>query len=532
MAMSILLAAIVILLCIFFNKLTQRFGIPMLLAFILLGIAFGSDGIVKIPFENYDFAEKICSIALIFIMFYGGFGTNWRAAKPVAVQAVLLSTIGVLLTGILTGLFCFVLLPVTLWEGFLIGAVISSTDAASVFSILRSKKLGLKDGTDSMLELESGSNDPCSYLLTIIVLSALGEGISAGGTVLLLLTQFGFAILFGVLIALGGAYVLRHFRFDTNGFDMVFVIGLALLSYAAAGIVGGNGYLSAYLCGMILGNQNLIKQKALVHFFDGITGLMQMLLFFLLGLLATPSRIPEVFVPALAIMLVLTLVARPIAVFSILSIFRCSLRQQLLVSFAGLRGAASIVFAIMATVSPQTLGYDLYHIVFCIVLLSITFQGTLLPLCARCLHMTDRNIDVMKTFSDYSDAVELRFIKVGVTASHPWVDQEIRSIVMPPDTLIILLLRGNQKVVPDGNTVLLEDDVAVLSALKYDGGDDIALLERKITSESEWIGQMICDFSPHAGELVIMMIRGNETILPTGETTIKENDILVIHTSQ
>ena len=167
----------------------------MLLAFIVLGMIFGIDGIFKIPFENYRFAEEICSIALIFIMFYGGFGTNWNEAKPVAVKAALLSTVGVVFTAALVGLFCYVVLHLSLLESFLLGSVISSTDAASVFSILRSKKMGLKYRTDSMLEIESGSNDPCSYMLTMIILSIMDGKIGVGSIVYMIFAQFAFGIL-------------------------------------------------------------------------------------------------------------------------------------------------------------------------------------------------------------------------------------------------------------------------------------------------------------------------------------------------
>lgn len=531
MTLGILLASLVILFCVVLYKFTQKFGIPMLLAFILLGLAFGSDGILKIPFENYDFAEKVCSAALIFIMFYGGFGTNWKQARPVAVKSALLSTVGVALTAALTGLFCHFVLRFPLPESLLTGAVIASTDAASVFSILRSKKLGLKHNTDSMLELESGSNDPCSYMLTVILLSVMGGGISGGAVVTLVFAQFGLGIVFGVAIGFGAAFVLKRMPSLTDGFDMAFVTGIALLSYAAAAQLGGNGYLSAYLCGIILGNQKLRNQKPLVHFFDGMTGLMQMLIFFLLGLLATPSRIPAIFFPALLIMLFLTFVARPLSVFAILSPFRCKLRQQLLVSFAGLRGAASIVFAIMATVSPPALENDLFHIVFCIVLLSISFQGSLLPLCAKWLEMTDRNVDVLRTFSDYSEREDLQFIKIKITQTHPWAEKEIRSLSLPPDTLIVMLTRNGKRMVPSGKTMLKLNDIAVLAAYQYIDGDQIFLNEQKIPPESEWVGKTIRDFSPHSDELVIMMIRGDHTVLPKGNTKILANDILVIHSA-
>ncbi len=529
MTTGILLAALVILVCVLLNRFTHRFGIPVLLAFIALGLVFGTDGVFKIHFENYGLVEKICSVALIFIMFFGGFGTNWKEAKPVAVQSALLATLGVALTALLTGLGCYLLLGIPLLESMLIGSVVSSTDAASVFSILRSKKLGLKNNTDSMLELESGSNDPCSYMLTIIMLSVMDTGVSGGSVVYLLFTQFAFGLAFGVVLGFGAVFFMRRFRFVTDGFDMAFITGVALLAYAAAAATGGNGYLSVYLCGIILGNQKIQNQKALNHFFSGVTGLVQMLIFFLLGLLATPSKIPAVFFTALAVMLVLTLVARPLAVFSILSPFRCSLRQQTLVSFAGLRGAASIVFAIMATVSPPNLANDLYHIVFCIVLLSITFQGTLLPLCAKKLKMTDGSIDVLKTFSDYSEELELHFIQVKMEVGHPWTGREIKAITLPPDTLIVMLLRAGARIVPGGNTQLQQGDIAILSARAFCDESGISLREHTVTPGSGWEGKTIQEFSKREDELVIVLIRGNKTILPKGDTEIKARDVLVIH---
>ena len=532
MTVIILLAAAAVLVCVFLNRISHKLGIPVLLAFILLGMVFGADGLLKIPFDNFDISEKICSVALIFIMFYGGFGTNWSGARPVAVKAGLLSTLGVVFTAGLTGLFCHFLFGFQWLESFLIGSVISSTDAASVFSILRSKKLGLKDNTDSMLELESGSNDPCSYMLTIVILSWMQGGMDGGRIVGMLFAQLIFGAAIGILTAVAAVLVLKRFRFVTAGFDMAFVIGIALLSYALASVIGGNGYLSAYLCGILLGNAKIQNKKALVHFFDGVTGLMQMLIFFLLGLLATPSKIPAIILPALGIMLFLTFLARPLSVFAVLTPFRCHLRQQLLVSFAGLRGAASIVFAIMAVMSQASLSADLYHIVFCIVLLSITFQGTLLPYCAKWLKMSDKNIDVMKTFSDYSEERDLQFIKVRIPPQHPWAHQAIRNITLPPDTLIAQIVRDGQTLTPNGKTQILPNDVAVISAYQYIDGDAVFLQEQEIGAESRLIGKTIKEYAPGADQLVIMVIRGNKTIIPNGDTRILQGDILVLSSQE
>lgn len=529
MTWNLLLISSVILLCILLHRASDKICVPMLLAFIVLGMAFGTDGIVKIPFENYALAENICSTALIFIMFYGGFGTNWNEAKPVAVKSVLLSTLGVVITAALTGFFCYFILKFSFLNSMLIGSVVSSTDAASVFSILRSKNMGLKYGTASMLELESGSNDPCSYMLTAVVLSAMSGTASTGSIFYMIFAQLFYGILFGCLIAFAARFILRHMHFDIAGFDMAFVIAMALLSYTVPSIAGGNGYLSAYMVGIILGNTKIKNKKSLVNFFDGVTGLMQMLIFFLLGLLATPSQLPRVFLPALAITLFLTLAARPLAVSAILAPFKCRMNQQALVSFAGLRGAASIVFAIMATVNETSTGFDVYHIVFCIVLLSILFQGSFLSQAAKKLNMSDTETDVMKTFSDYSEEVDLQFIRIRITEEHIWSHKAVKEISLPPDTLFLMLLRGEETVIPSGETIFRPGDTAVLSARGYQEQENLELTEMKITAKSPWIGIKISDFSPYPGELVIMILRGDETIVPKGDTIIMENDLLVIY---
>lgn len=268
------LTAVVILSCVLFQRLSGKVGVPALLFFILLGMFFGTDGVVKIPFDNFELAQNICSVALLFIMFYGGFGTNVRSARPVAAQAVLLSSVGTVLTAGLVGVFCHFVLGVALWESFLIGAVISSTDAASVFSVLRSRHLNLKYHTASLLEVESGSNDPFSYMLTTIVLSVMHGGSSGGQFAAMLAAQIGYGVLFGVVLALAARWVLGRFRFSA-GFDAVFAVAVALLSYVLPEMLGGNGYLSVYLTGMILGNSRIPNKSGLVHFFDAATALMQ-----------------------------------------------------------------------------------------------------------------------------------------------------------------------------------------------------------------------------------------------------------------
>ena len=528
MTSYILLVAAVILLCLSLNKMSNKLGIPMLLAYILLGMMFGTDGILKIPFDNFTIGEQICTVSLIFIMFYGGFGTNWKQAKPVAGKAVLLSTVGVILTAVTTGAFCHFILKMDFWESMLIGSVISSTDAASVFSILRSRRLNLKNNTASMLEVESGSNDPCSYMLTVIILTIMSGELSGSSLVVMIFSQIIFGILVGVVVALAAAFILKKVNFATDGFDTIFVFSMALVSYAGASMINGNGYLAAYIAGIILGNTPLHHKKSLVHFFDGITGLMQMLIFFLLGLLAYPSQLPKILPIALAIAVFLTFVARPVSVFAILMPFRCPVKQQLLVSWAGLRGAASIVFAIMATVSPAYTKNDLFHIVIFIVLFSISIQGTLLGLVAKKLDMIDENGNVMKTFSDYSDEMPVEFVKISIKAGHPWENRKIKDLTSLPDLLLVLILRGEERIIPNGNTVVLAGDKIVLSALSPEENLGICLTEIPIEKDSKWIGKPLSRIKLGEEKLVLVLKRNEKVVIPNGNTVIRENDVLVI----
>lgn len=531
MPLHLLMAAIVLITCVGFNKLSSKLGIPVLLAFILLGMLFGVEGLAKIPFDDYAFAGQICAVALIFIMFYGGFGTKWSEAKPVVTQAVLLSSAGVALTAGITGLFCHFALRINWLESLLIGAVISSTDAASVFSVLRSKRLNLKYNTASMLEVESGSNDPCAYMLTVIILSVMSGSVKGEQVAYMIFAQLVYGALFGVAIAMVALWALRMFRFAADGFDAIFILGVAILSYAAPEALGGNGYLSAYIVGIIMGNHEIKNKKAIVHFFNTTTSLMQVVLFFLLGLLATPSLLLDGAFTALAIALFLTFVARPAAIFAILTPLGGTLKQQLLVSWAGLRGAASIVFAVMATVNSAYTRNDLFHIVFFIVLLSILLQGSLIPAVARRLDMIDESADVMKTFTDYSDEVPIQFIQFAVPENHPWVGSMIQDILLPAETILVLLLRNGEKIVPNGKTVLQSSDKLILSAKAPGNIEGISLFEKRIAKGDKWESKRVADVFKKPDMLIIMIQRKGRVLIPQGSTVLKENDVLVINHS-
>ena len=525
----LLIVVAIIFACVLFHKISDRLGIPTLLAFIVLGLIFGCDGVFKIQFDDYEITEQLCSVALIFIMFYGGFGTKWSAAKPVALTAVVLSSAGVVLTAGIVGFFCWQALDMEPEESFLIGAVISSTDAASVFSILRSKRLNLKDNTSSLLEVESGSNDPFSYMLTAVMLSVMNGSASGINIAAMLFKQLFFGAAFGFLIAVCAWWVMQRFAFSSTGISTVFVLAVALLAYSAPSYLGGNGYLSVYIVGIYIGNRDIPAKKPLIGFFDALTGLMQIMLFFLLGLLANPSQMPEVFIPALFIALFLTFVARPAAVFLLMTPFKSSLGQKLVVAWAGLRGAASIVFAIMATIDPARTNDDIFHIIFLIVLFSILFQGSLIPAVSKMLGMIDEKCNVMKTFSDYSEDVQVRFIEVTVTENHPWANSMVRDLQLPPETLIALIKRGEERIAPNGSTVLLPGDNVILSAKAAVETNDFYLVERHVIKSGEWSGKAIAELSMNSSSLIVMVRRGDDIIIPNGSTILQDDDIVVIN---
>ncbi|MDD7403217.1 MAG: potassium/proton antiporter [Butyribacter sp.] len=528
MGIGIIIVATVIFLCILADKFSGKFGMPALLLFMFIGMLFGSDGILKIPFDDFKAAERICSFALLFIMFYGGFNTKWKLAKSVAVKSILLSTAGVAVTAGITAVLCHLFLHFSIAESFLVGAVLSSTDAASVFSILRKKKLNLKDGTASLLEIESGSNDPVSYMLTSIGIGLVGSG-GSENVALQIFTQVVFGILVGVGFAFLVIWILTKTSVIAEGLDTIFMISAVLFCFGIADMLNGNVYLSVYLMGIIIGNSKIKNKNILVPFFDGITSLAQILLFFLLGLLAFPHKIPSVIVPSIAIVIFLTLIARPVAVFGILLPFRCSVRQCLLVSWAGLRGAASIVFAIMVVAGKADISYDLYHIVFLAALFSVAIQGTLLPFVAKKTGMVDESDDVRKTFNDYQEESAITMMRMYIPKGHNWENRKVKDVSMPTGSLALMIKRGEETMIPKGDTQILAGDNIILSVPAYEPSDNEDLEEIVIDKEHEWCNKPIEALELSDDELIAMIIRGEENLIPDGKTMIYEGDIVVTY---
>ena len=528
MSILILFCAIVIFSCIVTNKFSSKLGMPSLVFFMFLGILFGSDGLLRLSFDDYDLTAKLCSIGLLFIIFYGGFCTKRIDNTRVNAQAILLSSLGTILTAGFCTIFCYYILQLSFIESFLIGAVISSTDAASVFSILRSRRLNLKYNTASLLEMESGSNDPFAYILTIVCITML-KGASTATTVPLLFKQIFFGILFGIVIAYSALFLLKRTRLLTEGTDTIFIVATALLSYSLADLIQGNGYLSVYITGIILGNSQIKNKLNLMHFFDGITALCQVIIFFLIGFLSFPHKIPEILLPAILIMLFLTFIARPLAVLITLAPFKIKWNQFLFISSAGLRGAASIVFAILVVSENISLAYDLFHIVFVVALLSVSVQGSLLPFIAKKVDMIDKFSDVRKTFNDFQQESAIALNKIIIHESHPWVGQCIKDINFNGKALILMIKRGNKKIVPRGMTKVLENDEILIGSTYTESDIDINLCETYVDENHEWLNLKLKEINLSNSQLIALIKRGEEYFVPNGSTKIKLNDTIVFY---
>ena len=528
-----IICGLVLLISITSTKILYKFGVPILLIFIMLAMLFGSDGIVGIYFNDYQLTNKIATVALIFIMFFGGFGTNWSMAKPVAIPSILLSTLGGVFTAGLTGVFCFLVFKTTLLEGLLIGSIVGSTDAASVFAILRSQRLNLKGSIASMLELESGSNDPCAYMLTTIVLGIMSNS-NNGNIFIMVLSQILLGGMVAVVLAKLSIYLLRHFKFEIEGFYPIFMTAIAVLAYSLSEYLGGNGYLCVYITGIIIGNAKIPHKKSIFQFLDGISWLMQIMLFFLLGLLAFPSKIPLVIGKGILISIFMILVARPVAIFSILYWFKVPIKQQIFIAWVGIRGAASIVFAIFAETYGVSMNNDIFHIIFFIALFSVVVQGTITPKLAKKLDLIDNEESVFKTFNDYKEDKSTSLVEFTIDEHNIIANKTIMDANIPEDILVVMIKRNGDVFVPNGSTEVLPGDILVLSGNKlkhfneYHEDKSTTLTEFSVEENSSLINKSIKDANIPDDVLIVMIKRKGEVLVPNGNTIILPEDILVV----
>ena len=518
------LSSVVIIVSIFMYRYLSKFGVPMLLVFISLGMIFGENGIFKINYDNYELSRDICSFALIYIIFFGGFGTNLSMAKGIIKKSLILSSLGVIFTSLLTGVFAHYALKIDWYTSFLIGSVLGSTDAASVFAILRSHKLNLKENTASLLEIESGSNDPFAYVLTISFLTLSKGGLNLP---ILLVKQVGFGLFVGFAFAKIANYVIKKTHSLDSGMAMALITGAMLLSYSTSEFIGGNGYITVYLLGVLIGNIHFNKKTEIVSFFNGITSIMQILIFFLLGLLVSPVDALKFTVPAVILMIAMTILIRPLVVYFLMSPLKSSQGQKLLVSFAGLRGAASVVFAILVVVADKEIGMVVFNIAFIVVLLSIAIQGSFLPYFAKKVDMIDEDGDVLKTFNDYSDTEDVDFITAEIDENHKWVGRAVKNIEFMPSVLLVLIIRDNKNIIPNGDTIIEKGDRIVLCGSSFvDKDRRISLYESVVDKTSKYKDKSIKELDKNT--LVIMIRRNDLPMIPDGNSIILENDTLVL----
>ncbi len=386
---SILVAAVLLLVSILLSKISGWLGIPSLLVFLGIGMLAGSDGPGGIYFDNAELAQAIGVLALAFILFAGGLDTRWQLVRPVLKSALSLSTLGVLITAAVIGFTAFFLLHFSLLEGLLLGAIISSTDAAAVFSLLRARNLRLKERLGPLLELESGSNDPMAVFLTIGLIHLIDDpSASVLSLLVLFFQQMGIGLALGLLMGTGAVMLISRLHLEVEGLYPVLTIALVLLTYGLTAILNGSGFLAVYLLGLRLGNSTLHRRGLLTRFHDGLAWLMQITMFLVLGLLVFPSRLPEVALSGLLISACLIFVARPLSVLVSLAFARMKLPETLFVAWVGLRGAVPIVLATYPLLAGLPRASALFDLVFFIVLTSVLLQGTSLAAVARFLGVT------------------------------------------------------------------------------------------------------------------------------------------------
>ncbi len=457
-------AGLLLLICVISSKILYRYGIPTLIVFLAIGMLMGSEGPGGIYFDNSDLARDICNLGLLFIMFSGGFGTNWKTAKPVALSSGILATVSVALTALLIGIFAHLVLDFTLLEGLLLGSIISSTDAASVFSILRSKKLNLKNNLAPMLEMESGSNDPMAYMLTTIFLGLItGTSQNIG---VLLISQFLIGALTGFVVGKAAVWLINRIKLDIEGLYSILVIGTALISYSGANLIWGNGFLAVYITGLIMGNSKLCHKISLVRYFDGLSWLMQILLFFTLGLLVFPSHLINVALAGIGTAAFIIFIARPIAIFAVLTWFKRPIKDQLLVSWVGFRGAASIVFAIYPLTAGIAAAEQIFNTVFFVALVSVLVQGTLFVPIAKKLNLVGSEETVLKTFTDYSGEIYTKVLEIKIPHNSIMANKAIMDLDIDDDILIVMIIRDGKMITPRGTTELKAGDTIMLAGEK------------------------------------------------------------------
>ncbi len=478
LAVIMAIMAVLILACLMTSKMASWLNVPSLVVFLAVGMLAGSDGIGKLAFDNATAANYIGSFAMAFILFSGGFDTSWKSVKSVFGYGGVLASLGVLLTALFVGLLTWLLLTWVMPERsiplswcLLLGSIISSTDAAAVFSILRSKSVSLRGKLQPLLEFESGSNDPMAAFLTIFMVGVIGTEAATGTTLSLtgywvivpqFLLKMSLGVGLGFAFGKGAVWLYNKMDFDYDGLYYVLAFVAVLFSFSATELLWGNGFMAVYVAGMTLGNHRFVFHNGIGKFYDGMAWLMQVILFTMLGLLSFPHQLWEAKWIGLAVAVILMVIARPAAVFLCTIGSKFSFNERMLVSWVGLRGGAPIMlatFPLMAGVKDDQL---MFHIVFFIVLISVLLQGmTIMPM-ARALNLAAplrKTTRVPLTFDHTGtmDAETNEYIVDERTA-----DKTLAEIGLPKEALVMLIRRDKEFVIPRGDTQVLAGDILMI----------------------------------------------------------------------
>jgi len=452
------------------GKASSRFGVPALLLFLAVGMLSGSDGL-GIQFNNIQIAHAISAIALCIILFSGGMDTKQKEIRPVISQGIMLATVGVLLTTFITGLLIWWIAGMTtesaglgLLGSLLLASIMSSTDSASVFSILRSRNLNLKNNLRPLLGLESGSNDPMAYLLVITFIGLIQQQteINYLHTVGMLFMQLIVGGLVGYALGKFSVYFINRIHIGNASLYPVLVFTISIFIFSVTHFLKGNGYLAVYVAGLVIGNSKFVHKKSSLQFFDGLAWLSQLLMFLTLGLLVNPHELIPIIIPALIISFLMIFISRPVSVFLCLLPFRkMKTRDKVFVSWVGLRGAVPIIFAIIPLAENVPHARFIFNIVFFCTLVSLLVQGTSLSVIAKWLGLVEipEAAAEPKTKEDAEeDEVKAVSAEIQITKESIKKGNKLIDLPLPENVQVVMVERDENFFVPEGSTLLQEND--------------------------------------------------------------------------
>lgn len=467
----LVVASLIFILSVIASKASGRLGVPALLLFLAIGMLAGEEGPGGIAFDDPWLAQTLGIIALGYILFAAGLETEWNRIRRVLRAGVALSTGSVLVTALLLGWFASLVLPLTLLQGLLLGAIVSSTDAAAVFAVLRSRNVSLRGRLRDVLELEAGSNDPMAVFLTMAFISLLmGPDDSPWQLVPWFVVQMGLGAGLGYVLGRSGALLVNRVRLEYEGLYPVLTAALVLLTYGATALLGGNGFLAVYVCGLVMGNSDLVHKRSLRVFHDGIAWMMQIAMFLALGLLVTPSQLVPVAGIGLLLSAFLMLVARPASVLLMLARSRFRWSQKAVLSWVGLRGAVPIILATFPLLAGVPQADVLFHLVFFIVITSVLLQGTTITPVAKWM----KEAGPLRRRSRYplemvAGGANIRsdLVEFELPPNSKAVGRQIVNLGLPKGALIVLMRREDELIVPTGSTVIQAGDTMLVLAERH-----------------------------------------------------------------